>query len=193
MPRILSALTLALAVFGCEDRKPAEKKAEEPTHTKEAAKADETPVEKKTVAEPEVGGVPKVSSIPKDKWNLTHAEKAWKVKAKQVKFTDVSTSGGPYKDGSVRRIQQYELLFEFAESLTDDEVKTLNRTLSGRGDVEFVYFDSDNVIRERQREMTVSGDATGVKGDAFWVIVRPPYSRGVVRAELRPVRRVIDK
>lgn len=189
MPRFLPVFILALSVLGCEDKKPAaeEKKAEEPNPEVVAVKPEE-----KTAEKPDDGDL-KAASIPKGKWDVAQAVKAWHADFKDFKFTDHPTSYETYTDKGLRRFPQNRLRFEFAKDLTADELKAVKATLSGgKGDMQFVFFDADNVIRERRGDWTIDGEVTGVKGDAFWLVLRPSFMN-VVRAELRPVRKTPDR
>lgn len=108
---------------------------------------------------------PEVSSIPLENWDCSYAEKKWGVKLK---------SAEPYWTTA------HKLLFEFTKDVEDKQglreafpVPARNRTPSAV----WYFFDKDNVVISKAYHDSIEGELTGIKGDAFRVVVIPSQDR----------------
>jgi hypothetical protein len=124
--------------------------------------------------------------IAKDKWNLTYADKLWGLKLKAVKYVDKSDDAA----SGLSRAGSYKLLLEFTRDLKDEERAAAQRAFGLRAlqGLELYFFDTDNVLRTKQTSMSIDGEVTGIKGDAFWLILSANFPKGpnVAKAQLRP-------
>src|SRR5262249_8578373 len=113
-----------------------------------------------------------------EQWKFDVAEKQWGL---QVKSVTCSTVGEE---------QTYTLLVEFTRDLREDELARLNEDFPAKGDsksLTFVYFDKDSVPLVKRADFRVTSELTGVKGDAFRLVVPAPAKNAedAVKAELR--------
>lgn len=196
MPRCLFLLALAVALVGCgdppraddekKDGKPPEAKPAKPETKPEKGTEDgklkegSKPEEKKEEPKKEE----KTTPIPKEKWDLSHAEKDWNVKFKGVRFKPSDREKFIFD-------AKYEFLLEFTKDLDDDELKAMKAawcpTMKAQ-ELEVVFFDSESVVVSKSH-FTVLGEMTGVKGDAFRVVVHPQFEAlKAGKAAFRPIR-----
>ena len=125
--------------------------------------------------------------IPQDKWNLDYADKTWGLKLKGV-----SCKVTP---------PQHTRVLEFSKDLTPEELKAVKEAFpsstEGKGlskTVAFYFFDKESVVLSKSVGFWSTSEITGVKGDAFRVIVAPPGDKvaidlkDVARVELRQVK-----
>jgi hypothetical protein len=163
-------LTLALATFGCQERptEPPKRPDTEVVQTDKdkADAAKPAPSETKT-------------PIPKEKWDLSYAEKAWGVTLKSVSYEDN------------RKPPLYKLVLEFTKDINGEERQAIYGALNSAPrmvrTVDFYFLDADNVVMTHHSQFAVEGEVTGKKGDAFRLLVVPAADQfKAVKVELRP-------
>src|SRR5262249_27741365 len=128
--------------------------------------------EKDKVAEDAPGEYDRTASapIPKGKWDVRHAEKTWGLQMKGFKYVEkVRVFSGKRETET-----SYHLLLEFTKDLPLQELYSLRETLrsSSPTPVNFVVIDEDSVPVAKNDGIEVKGEVTGVKGDAFWLVVK---------------------
>jgi hypothetical protein len=187
-------------MIGCErTHAPGPDKAEKPPEQTEKAgnqteKADKAPA----------GGVTEndrtaAAPISKDKWDVSHAEKTWGVRLKGFKYIEEAGLPNEKDDG---RALSYQLLLEFTKDLEGPDLWAVKGWFASSSPpsphaLEFVVIDLDGVpVAKVDWGVTYKGDVTGVKGDAFWLIIPDAFRhlkgledvKRVKRVELRPKR-----
>jgi hypothetical protein len=163
-------LTLALAMFGCQER-PTEP-AKPPGTAVVQTDKDKADAVKPPASETK-------APIPKEKWDLSYAEKAWGVTLKSVTYEDN------------RKPPLYKLVLEFTKDINSDERQAIYGALNSVPrmvrTVDFYFLDADNVVMTHHSQFTVEGEVTGKKGDAFRLYVLPAADQfKAVKVVLRP-------
>ncbi len=190
---------LAVCVLiGCEwNPKPAAKR-QGPASSNQAAEVndDDLPKDTEQVKADGTKEIDKTSNapLPKDKWNLDYADKTWGLKFKTLKYVE-QVIPPPGKLGTNPSSFHYKLLIECTKDIgSNDEVAKLKMILQGQQTpgIEWVALDDDNVVVSRfTNGASVVSDLTGVKGDAFWLMVAAdfPGKDKAKRIELRGQKR----
>ena len=116
--------------------------------------------------------------------NVSIIERLWKVKVKAIRHR-VSPDGTGSRE-QPKNSRRYELLFEFTEDLTNDEIERISQAGMAKAVAfEFYLFDSENVVLKREPAITLDGEITGVRGDAFRMFLRVPIEMPIARIEAR--------
>jgi hypothetical protein len=125
-----------------------------------------------------------VVPIPLEKWGFDSAVKTWGMKVKKCSY-DLPTLRAP---------AQYTFVVEFTKDLTGEELAALKKALNGAWapkTLAVFFFDKDMVLITRTADYDVISEMTGVKGDAFQLVVSRPTKDGkpateVSKVDLRP-------
>jgi hypothetical protein len=137
--------------------------------------------------------------IPKQKWNLDYAEKAWGLKLKDFKSEVILPQTGESFPASP--MVTYKLLLEFTKDLNEADLRAVTGAFGTHippqpYDAEFVVIDEDSVVTgSLGGQFSYQGQVTGVKGDAVWLVIRhagfdvPRDGKSIQRIELRPKKK----
>ena len=114
--------------------------------------------------------------LPLEKWDFEYLTKTWGLKPKSVSHIGLKS--------------EYTFVFEFTKDLKPEEVKKLKEDLGhgkvgGSPTLALYAFDKDNVAVEKRSDFFVTGEVTGVKGDAIRMRAVVSSAMGTVRVVLR--------
>jgi hypothetical protein len=159
-----------LVIIGCEPGIPTAKPASKPEKG-----APEDPVIK--------------TKLP-HQIELKAIEKFWKVKIKSIRHSINDESAKDVGGKSEHNTHRYQLLLEFAETLSDAEADELRDCVrNGNLPFEFYYLDSENVVLRRDSTVSTMGVITGMKGDSIRLFFTVPEDENIVRIEAREAKR----